>query len=576
MPFNKQPSVRVKTSETCLHGWDSIYKKITECLVGQKTIIVECYQGTHVDRLIQQFSSQFKDANIIDISDALKSEKEIKEITFPDITDDRIFGRMTSMKLEDLFDSKKLDELKNRISLSENETIVVGTGASLVADNNSTMIFVDMARWEIQMRMRRKEVANIGLTNHNDSFETHYKRGYFLDWRVCDRIKREKIHDWDFFLDTNDHENPKLITVAMFKEGMQQVVMQPFSVVPFFDPGPWGGQWMREKFDLDPEPDNFAWCFNCVPEENSLLLDFDGVLFETPSINVVFFQTTSLLGKSVEQIFGAEFPIRFDFLDTMSGGNLSLQVHPLTKHIEEEFGMTYTQDESYYMLDAGEGAQVYLGLNENVDGQAMITDLNKAQQNGHLFDADKYAAKWPAKKHDHFLIPAGTVHCSGTDCMVLEISATPYIFTFKLWDWGRLGMDGKPRPINISRGEKVIQWDRQPEWTEKNLINRFEELGAGDGWREERTGLHELEFIETRRHWHTTKVLHETGSGVNVLMLVEGEQALVECPDNSFDPFLVNYAEAFIIPANVTRYTIKPTGLSEGKKIATVKAFVRT
>ena len=77
---------------------------------------------------------------------------------------------------------------------------------------------------------------------------------------------------------------------------------------------------------------------------------------ELPSINVVFHQPRELLGERVHARFGAEFPIRFDFLDTMDGGNLSFQVHPLTDYIQQHFGMPYTQDESYYMLDAGEDA----------------------------------------------------------------------------------------------------------------------------------------------------------------------------------------------------------------------------
>jgi len=136
-------------------------------------------------------------------------------------------------------------------------------------------------------------------------------------------------------------------------------------------------------------------------------------------------------------------------------------------------------------------------------------------------------------------------------------------------------MDGKPRPINIEHGEQVIQWDRTTKWTKENLINRFEKIDEGEGWIEERTGLHELEFIETRRHWFTGITHHTTNGGVNVISLIEGEQAIVECPDNSFDPFIVNYAEAFIIPANVKAYTIQPYGISEGKKCGTLKAFVR-
>lgn len=577
MPFNKFPSVKVKTSSTCQVGWPSITSELKKSIEieSAKTIIIECYQGVFVEDILQWVKSNFTEARIIESSTAFKSEEEIVKITHHDVTDDRIFGRITEMSLIDLFEPEKVLDIKHSIKKSDQLTFVIGTGAYLVSESPDFIIYADMARWEIQLRMRQNLVANTGLSNFNDPFETKYKRGYFLDWRLCDNLKKKLMNQWDFILDTNDKDNPKMITQGMFELGMEQAVKQPFSVVPFFDPGPWGGQWMKEKLDLDPSQSNYAWCFNCVPEENSLLLEFDGVKFETPSINLVFSKPRALLGEKVQQMFGDEFPIRFDFLDTIEGGNLSLQVHPLTEYIKENFGMTYTQDESYYIMDASDDATVYLGLKDNVDGQKMITDLTAAQQNGNHFDADKYAQKWPAKKHDHFLIPAGTVHCSGAGCMVLEISATPYIFTFKLWDWGRLGMDGKPRPINIEHGSKVIQWDRQPEWTKSNLINAVETVEENGDWREEKTGLHELEFIETRRFWQTGTVTHKTGGGVNVLMIVEGEQAVVESPTGEFEPFEVNFAEAFIIPANIKEYTMRPVGASEGKEIATVKAFVR-
>ncbi len=88
---------------------------------------------------------------------------------------------------------------------------------------------------------------------------------------------------------------------------------------------------MRRECDLPEGPPNYAWCFDCVPEENSLLLDFGGIRLELPAIDLVFQHPRELLGEAVHARFGAEFPIRFDFLDTMGGGNLSLQVHPLTR-----------------------------------------------------------------------------------------------------------------------------------------------------------------------------------------------------------------------------------------------------
>jgi hypothetical protein len=157
--------------------------------------------------------------------------------------------------------------------------------------------------------------------------------------------------------------------------------------------------------------------------------------------------------------------------------------------------------------------------------------------------------------------------------MVLEISATPYIFTFKLWDWGRVGLDGRPRPINIEHGKNVIQWNRTTKWTKENLVNKIQPIEEGDGWKEEHTGLHEREFIETRRHWFTKKTEHHTQNGVNVLCLVEGSEVWVESPTDSFEPFPVHYAEVFIVPASVGEYTITPA--TAGEECATVKAYVR-
>jgi hypothetical protein len=158
--------------------------------------------------------------------------------------------------------------------------------------------------------------------------------------------------------------------------------------------------------------------------------------------------------------------------------------------------------------------------------------------------------------------------------MVLEISATPYIFTFKMWDWGRLGLDGKPRPIHLEHGLANIQWERTTAWTQRNLVNAVRPVAGGDGWREERTGLHEREFIETRRHWFTKPAPHDTRGGVNVLNLVEGREAIVESPDGAFEPFVVHYAETFIVPAALGPYTIRPHGAQA--QCATIKAYVRT
>lgn len=576
--YDKFPVVEVPGyEESCVCGWNDIFEKIRGEISSREASVVafECYQGVLDNEVLPALKTSFPESPVYLSSEAMKSQDELYDVLKGDITDDEIFGYMTRFTMDVYFDPSKVAAVRESISKDTAKVkFVYGTGATFVEPEPDMIVYLDMARWEIQMRFRRGEVSNVGFSNSDERASLQYKQAFFVDWRILDRWKKSLYSRMDFILDTNVPGAPKMIPSEAFFAGLRQASRRPFRVVPYFDPGVWGGQWMKEICDLDKDKVNFAWCFDCVPEENSLFLQFGQNRVEIPSINLVFRHPVELLGQNVYGRFGDEFPIRFDFLDTMAGGNLSLQVHPLIEYIQEKFGMHYTQEESYYILDAEEDASVYLGVKKGINPEDMINDLRKAQETG-KFDATRYVGNYPVKKHDHVLIPPGTIHCSGANSMVLEISATPYIFTFKLWDWGRVGLDGRPRPINVEHGKNVIQWNRTEDWVRKEGINDFRPVASGDGWREEHTGLHEREFIETRRHWFSKPVLFKTNGGVQVMNLVEGREAVVESPSNAFKPFVVHYAETFIIPAEVGEYTIRPYGESEGTEIATIKASIR-
>lgn len=558
--YDKQPSTHIEGSMTL--GWDNIISTLSQAWADEPIWAIDLYPGTYEEDFMAAFAKTGR--KIIDTRTLMRPEEEIRQLTERFMTDDVLFGYMSNIRLEEYFPNPK-PEIKE-------PSIVIGTAAAWLAPN-APVCYADMARWEIQQRFRRHEVKALGIDNHQDSPSVQYKRGYFNDWNIIDHYKDNLMQSSriQYWIDSNQRNQPKMITDAQMRQGLQRTAHSPFRVVPFFDPAPWGGQWMKEVCDLPREEQNYGWCFDCVPEENSLYLEADGTLFELPSQDVVLSHTRELLGQQVWHRFGKSFPIRFDFLDTMQGGNLSLQVHPTNEFAQREFGLPYTQDESYYLLDAAPDAVVYLGLKEGIDKVQMIEDLRAAQRGDIIFDAEKYVNKLPAKKHDHYLIPAGTIHCSGHNSMVLEISSTPSIFTFKLWDWARLGLDGKPRPINVERGKHVIQWERTTPFVKTEIANHFEVLHEEEGIKEERTGLHPNEFIETRRHTFSRPVEHNTNGGVNVLNLVDGTAAIIESPEGKFKPFEVHYAETFIIPACIGRYTITPL---QGECM-TLKASIR-
>ena len=568
--YDPFPKISVSgSSEAVSLGFPAICERLRR-LIRQKTVItVECYPGVDQEAVLEGLSPLGFSA-VLHSDDLAFEPEKMDRLLAQDMTSDPVFGIMTVRRLADYFYPEKIAAAQRQIAgTPEGVVLVYGVGASLVHPGD-IQIYADITRWEIQLRYRRG-MDNWRTARQNLPKLEKYKRGYFAEWRWADKVKNQLLPTMDFYLDMTSQAS--MVEGTAYRTALNAVSGRPFRMVPYFDPGVWGGNWMKTHFDLPENGSNYAWSFDGVPEENSLLLDFGGKCIQTPALNLVYAQPQRLLGQRVHARFGKEFPIRFDMLDTMNGQNLSLQVHPLTEYIQEQFNMRYTQDESYYILDAqGEDPCVYLGIKTGADPQAMAEDLRAAQRGDGPFPAERYVNRIPVKPHDHLLIPAGTVHCSGANTMVLEISATPYIFTFKLWDWGRVDLDGKPRPIHIDRGLANIQWDRNTEFVRENLVNAVTQVYAQGDNLVERTGLHEREFIDTFRFSTSSRITVKRNGSVQVMNLVQGSQAVLVSPTGAFPDFPLHYAETCIIPQAAGEYQLVSPA---GEAIKAIVACVR-
>jgi mannose-6-phosphate isomerase class I len=550
--FDRYPEKAVP-GHSALQGWGELLKTLSQsCPEG--VLVAEFYPGVSKEEIIPQLEKL--GGVMLNAEDYALSDTEYRHLIEGFLTEDRVFGIMNVLRLDDAYPPSKLEEARKKIASIKGLVVVYGTGASVVA-HGDCLVYFDMPRWEIQCRFQQG-MANWKTQNENEDKLRKFKQGYFLEWRMADRQKRKLLGKLDFIVDTVVPCQPKIVEGDAFRDGLQLFASQPFRLVPYYAPEVWGGQWMKQVCGLDPSAENYAWSFDGVPEENSIFMRFGDIRMEFPALDVVFYCPRKLLGDKAHARFGDEFPIRFDFLDTMGGQNLSLQVHPSTEYIQNTFGMHYTQDESYYILDSSEDAEVYLGLKEGIDPGEMLKEISRAQEDDKPFEADRFVNAFPAKKHDHFLIPAGTIHCSGKNTMVLEISATPYIFTFKLWDWGRVGLDGEPRPVHLNHGSQVIQWDRTTQWVKENLVNQFEFISELPGFTETKTGLHEREFIETRRYDLKSRQAFTSQDSVSMCNVVDGKGVIISSPDGGFPPFEAHYAETFILPASILKFCLEP------------------
>ena len=164
--YDKFPHVQVEAeNKSCTVGWDAVIKLVNdEIAAGKKLIVIECYQGVHDDELKTHFKKGLTYDAWINAEDAFKGEPKILKMTYPDVTDDRIFGYLTRLNIENYLNPDKVLSLLEKID-TDKITVVYGTGASLITPKPDLLIYADMARWEIQLRMRKKEVHNIGINN---------------------------------------------------------------------------------------------------------------------------------------------------------------------------------------------------------------------------------------------------------------------------------------------------------------------------------------------------------------------------------------------------------------------------
>jgi len=548
-------------------GYDSLAQEISK----EPFVLLDGYAGVDwievASSLTKALQAQGKTVNCINIQEYMKPEADIIKLVEPYLGgEDPIFGYKTKLQLKDWFEETNLDKVE--INEEADIHLIYGCGASL-AKLKGLLLYFDLPKNELQYRMRAGEITNLGLSKPKAAKQA-YKHFYFVDWVVLNQAKKELLPHIDIIVDQQRPAQPSWTSGKALRASLDYISTTHFRVRPWFEPGVWGGQWIKEKIKgLNSEVPNYAWSFEMIVPENGLLLEDEGKLLEVSFDMLMFHQRDRVLGKAAAR-FKDEFPIRFDFLDTFDGGNLSVQCHPKPDYIKKHFGENFTQDETYYILDAEEQADVYLGFQEGIQATKFKAALEHSYQTKEELDVEKYVQKLPAKKHDLFLIPHGTIHCSGKDNLVLEISATPYIYTFKMYDWQRLDLDGNPRPLNIERAFENLNFEHQGEKVQQNLISKPSVVEDGSDWKKIHLPTHPDHFYDIYRYEFDNEVEIETQGQCHLLMLVEGKGVRLEV--ENADPAVYQYAETFAVPAAAKRYTLRNLG---DKTAKVVVSFVK-
>lgn len=514
--------------------------------------------------------------NSLSTSDLFLDEDTLHEKLLPYLPENReidpvlLFGSLYRDGYEGLMNSAKIDGLVKEIQdfskSASGVLIVYGNGALIDALRPlyDLRLYIDMTPKHTILNIRNGSCGNLG-TNKRKSINQMLRRGYYVDFEVAMALRGQLIQndEIDFYLTGDKPNKIQLIPLSTMKALFQTMVSYPLRCRPVYNEGVWGGFYVKHLRNLPEDMKNCAWVFDLIPLEVSIVADLEDIQLEFPFH--CFVQTTGskLMGVKATDKFGGYFPIRFNYDDTFhASGNMSIQVHPDGDYIMKNFDEHGRQDESYYIVVAGHQAKTYCGFKNDTDVEEFIENARHSDKYGKKLNHDDYVHSVPSKPGMQFMIPAGTIHSSGRNQVILEIgSLTIGSYTYKMYDYLRKDLNGKTRPIHTYHGNNVLRRDYKEDWIMSNLVQEPRTIREDKDFKEVIVGQHELLYFSLRNVIFDNKYEDETTDRFHVLVLVDGEKCLIRSLTNPDRYFKQNYLDTIIIPAGFGPYEVINQGV---------------
>lgn len=306
--------------------------------------------------------------------------------------------------------------------------------------------------------------------------------------------------------------------------------MKPLELIPPIKDYIWGGTKLREQFGKVSSLDRLAesWELSCHKDGQSIIANGE---YKGRTLSDYLADNKNALGKNCEKF--EYFPVLIKLIDARD--NLSVQVHPdndYAQRVEGEYGKT----EMWYIVDCDENASLIYGFKENISKE----DFRRAIEENTLLDKVNTV---PVKKGDVFFIKSGTLHAIGKGILIAEIQQNSNT-TYRVYDYGRVGNDGKPRELHIEKALDVTDLNpAKPYQLRKplELDGRTVQLLADCDY-----------FTVSRQDVKTnTKIIVNENSFCHILVI--GGEASLSAEDGEI---LLKKGSSIFIPADSGEYII--------------------
>ena len=510
-----------------------------------------------------------KDCEFISVTSVYKTADELRALFTEYLPEDRekdpvlLYGKIFKGGYEGIFDGAKLAALQETLKNKDGKCIVLyGNGALTEALRPlaDVRIYVDVTPKKAVLNIKAGGYRNFG----NDCdlpFKVTMRRCYYVDFELGFSLRNRLMAngELDYYIASDDPTNLKLLPNDVLHALVSRALDYPIRQRPVYLEGVWGGYFTMKERNLPKEMKNCAWVFDMIPMEVSTVIIMDGLEFEFPYYVVVAAEGKKLMGERCLQNFHGFFPIRFNYDDTFhSSGNMSIQLHPGADFVVPNHNELGRQDESYYIVCTAQRARTYLGFNRGVDPEEFIAKVKQSEKDAQPVDYQKYIYSVESKPGIQVMIPAGTIHGSGKNQLILEIgSLTVGSYTYKMYDYLRKDLDGKPRPIHTYFGNINLNRGMMQDYVEKNLVNGGYRVIREEGdAKEVVVGECEQLYFSLRNLIFGNYMTDDTNGDFHVLALVDGEDVTVRSKKDPSRKFDMKFMDIVVVPADFGEYEL--------------------
>lgn len=568
-------------------GNTNVISKIIEECQKQKSyaLCIDGYVSAQFDSFIDEVKKVSTNLRIFDMKSIYISEAEIDALTAESLPlnydDDPVllFGKLYKGQMIDFMDTKKLNNLIALLDKKEaGITIVVGMGSSIqeIRSHVDGIAYIDVTPKVAAIRAREEKFINIG-DEHARPFNLLMRRNYFVDFEVTLHLRKELLDQnlITFYILGSDETNYQMMSGTSLSKLFDSLIHYPFRAKPVYLEGIWGGEYIRKIRKIPTDiSNNIAWIFEFIPMEVSIVVDIDGKKADLPFYTFVQKKGEEMMGTHCYEEFEGYFPIRFNYDDTWhSDGNMSVQVHPDEDFIIENYNEFGRQDEAYYVITTGHDAKTYAGWCG--DGKEFLELSKQSEKTHEHIDYEKYINYVPSIPGTQVMLPAGTIHASGRNQLILELgSLTIGSYTYKVYDYNRRDAQGNVRPIHTKNAEKVLHYERDSKWVDENIAIQPILVEKTEEYIEYIVGKTDLMYYQTNRIEMNTHAIYEghNDNQFTVLTLVDGEEIKVYSKSHPEFSFTQHYLDVVTIPATISDYVIEAKGY---QPVVVHKTFLR-